>query len=195
MKPVKSTRAPAHDTRSRLLEIAEQMMSARGYEGVSIKDVASAAGVQTAAVFYHFPSKAALTAAALDSASGCLAGQIDALGVEEKDARARIENIVRNFGKLKQSGGTFCFGGVFAASLSGLPEEVIAAMHRFSEAFLAALTEALAALHPSRERAENRRKAEALLSAMVGALLLSRMHGEDEAYYRTMDGLLPSLIA
>lgn len=195
MKPTRSARPAEQDTRSRLLEIAERLMSARGYEGVSIKDVASAAGVQTAAVFYHFPSKAALTAAALDSAAGCLAGQVDALGADKTDARQRIENIVRNFGNLKQSNGTFCFGGVFAASLSGLPEPVIAAMHRFSEAFLAALSEALAALHPTRDDVEIRRRAEALLAAMVGALLFSRMHGEENAYYRTMDGLLPSLIA
>lgn len=42
---------------SRILQAAEELFSARGYAGVSVRDVAERAGVKKASVFYHFGSK------------------------------------------------------------------------------------------------------------------------------------------
>ncbi len=44
-------------TRQRLLEAAETLFSQRGFEGVTIRDLAAAAQVNVAAVNYHFTSK------------------------------------------------------------------------------------------------------------------------------------------
>ncbi|MEZ4386201.1 MAG: TetR/AcrR family transcriptional regulator [Candidatus Krumholzibacteriia bacterium] len=45
------------DTRSRLLEAAEQLFARHGFDGVSIRDIAAAAEVNVAAVNYHFQGK------------------------------------------------------------------------------------------------------------------------------------------
>ncbi|XWN31289.1 MAG: TetR/AcrR family transcriptional regulator [Devosia sp.] len=47
-------------TQARILDAAEQLFAERGYDGASIRDVASAAGVQVHAVGYHFGPKEAL---------------------------------------------------------------------------------------------------------------------------------------
>lgn len=52
-------------TRRRLLAEAERCFAARGIDGVSIRDITSAAGANTAAVHYHFGSKAGLVRAIL----------------------------------------------------------------------------------------------------------------------------------
>jgi len=49
---------PAGDreTRQQILEAARQLFLARGYKGVSMKDVAEAVQVTSAALYYHFPN-------------------------------------------------------------------------------------------------------------------------------------------
>lgn len=46
------------DTRSRILDIALELFSVQGYAGTSIVDIAGRLGTTTAALYYHFKSKA-----------------------------------------------------------------------------------------------------------------------------------------
>ena len=56
----------AEDTRERILDAAERLFSERGFDGTSIRDVTADAGVNLAAVHYHFGSKEDLLRAVLD---------------------------------------------------------------------------------------------------------------------------------
>ncbi|MGE0713019.1 MAG: TetR family transcriptional regulator [Planctomycetota bacterium] len=47
----------ATERAGRILEAADALFCARGYDGVSVRDVAQAAGVNKALVFYHYESK------------------------------------------------------------------------------------------------------------------------------------------
>jgi AcrR family transcriptional regulator len=58
------------DARARLIEAAMALFAEKGYEGTSVRDLATAAGVNVAAVSYHFGSKDALYHEALRA---CLA--------------------------------------------------------------------------------------------------------------------------
>jgi TetR/AcrR family transcriptional repressor of bet genes len=53
----------------RLLNCVLDLLVANGYEGISIRRVATAAGVSIGAVQHHFPTKDALLAAAMDRVS------------------------------------------------------------------------------------------------------------------------------
>ena len=55
--------APASDTKSRLLAVAERLFADHGFDGVSVRQLTTAAGVNLAAVNYHFGSKEGLLAA------------------------------------------------------------------------------------------------------------------------------------
>lgn len=48
------------ETRTRLLDVAELLFSERGYHGVSLREIVTAANVNVAAAHYHFGSKDAL---------------------------------------------------------------------------------------------------------------------------------------
>ena len=56
----------AEDTRERILDTAEQLFAEHGFDGTSIRDVTTAAGVNLAAVHYHFGSKEDLLRAVLE---------------------------------------------------------------------------------------------------------------------------------
>jgi AcrR family transcriptional regulator len=46
------------DTKQRILDIARELFARQGYTGTSIADIARELGTTTAALYYHFPSKA-----------------------------------------------------------------------------------------------------------------------------------------
>lgn len=50
------------ETRQRIIEAAEKLFALRGVEGVSIRDITKAAGVNLAAINYHFGTKYGLAA-------------------------------------------------------------------------------------------------------------------------------------
>src|SRR3954469_6513752 len=51
---------PPHETRTRILNAAEELFMQHGFEGTSMRLLTSSAGVNLAAVNYHFGSKDAL---------------------------------------------------------------------------------------------------------------------------------------
>ncbi len=60
-------RVPSTDARERLLTVAERLLLESGYDAVSVRAINSAAGMNPAAVHYHFGSKDALIAALLEA--------------------------------------------------------------------------------------------------------------------------------
>jgi AcrR family transcriptional regulator len=50
--------SPASSTKQRILGIARELFARQGYTGTSITDIARELGTSTAALYYHFPSKA-----------------------------------------------------------------------------------------------------------------------------------------
>jgi AcrR family transcriptional regulator len=56
----------AEPTRERILDAAEHLFAERGFDGASIRDVTTEAGVNLAAVHYHFGSKEDLLRAVLE---------------------------------------------------------------------------------------------------------------------------------
>jgi AcrR family transcriptional regulator len=48
----------ASSTKQRILDIARELFALQGYTGTSIADIARELGTTTAALYYHFPSKA-----------------------------------------------------------------------------------------------------------------------------------------
>jgi AcrR family transcriptional regulator len=58
--PKRAGRPPGRhpdETRERILNVAEELFANNGYNGTSLRDVARAAELQTAAIGYHYPSK------------------------------------------------------------------------------------------------------------------------------------------
>jgi AcrR family transcriptional regulator len=63
--PQASTRLSPADTKTRILDAAESLFVSGGFESMSMRQITSAAGVNLAAVNYHFGSKDALIQAVL----------------------------------------------------------------------------------------------------------------------------------
>jgi len=86
-----ATRMSAEDRRQQIVEVAVELFSLRGFNGVTTKEIADRTGVSQAIIFRHFPSKEAIYSAILDHKVRQAAEQIqghlqDAAG--RKDDRA-----------------------------------------------------------------------------------------------------------
>ena len=92
------TRPPVPRRRSRrdeILEIAVGLFAARGYHGVSMDDIGSAAGVTGPALYHHFAGKEAMLVAALIPVSeGLLHGGKDRVARHPDDARAALGDLI-----------------------------------------------------------------------------------------------------
>ena len=91
IRPIK----PQHETRTRILDAAEELFMQHGFEGTSMRHLTSRAGVNLAAVNYHFGSKHALIEAVFRR-------RLDPMNTERIAALERLqdispENIIRAF--------------------------------------------------------------------------------------------------
>ncbi|HYW03016.1 MAG TPA: TetR/AcrR family transcriptional regulator [Gammaproteobacteria bacterium] len=84
------------ETRYALLEAARALFSARGYDGVPVRHLAQAAGVNAAMVHYHFGSKAGLYREMLQLAATEVLDRVQAaLSHPGTDVNERIESLFR----------------------------------------------------------------------------------------------------
>jgi AcrR family transcriptional regulator len=79
------------DNRGRdVLAAAVELFAGRGFDATSIRDIATAAQVQPASVYYHYPSKEALLVAIVDRAAAQVAEQLRAAATDP-DPWSRLE--------------------------------------------------------------------------------------------------------
>jgi AcrR family transcriptional regulator len=71
------------DTRQRILAIAGELFARQGYSGTTIADIARELGTTTAALYYHFPSKAAILAGLLTGPLRSYMRLLDSLDSQE----------------------------------------------------------------------------------------------------------------
>jgi AcrR family transcriptional regulator len=92
------TGPPAPRRRSRrdeILEIAVGLFASRGYHGVSMDDIGSAAGVTGPALYHHFAGKEAMLVAALIPVSeGLLNGGRSRVARHPEDAQAALADLI-----------------------------------------------------------------------------------------------------
>jgi AcrR family transcriptional regulator len=94
LRPVK----PPHETRTRILDAAEELFMQHGFEGTSMRLLTAKAGVNLAAVNYHFGSKHALIEAVfrrrLDPMNAARIAELERL---ETSGSLSPESIIRAF--------------------------------------------------------------------------------------------------
>jgi AcrR family transcriptional regulator len=90
---------PPHETRTRILDAAEELFMQHGFEGASMRLLTSKAGVNLAAINYHFGSKHALIEAVfrrrLDPMNAARVAALDKLEAEGRAGDA--EQLIRAF--------------------------------------------------------------------------------------------------
>lgn len=83
------------ETRTRLLQEAQQLFALRGFRGASVRAITRAATANLGAITYHFGTKEALYNAVLESVLGRMAERVEASALRPGSGPDRIRAIVR----------------------------------------------------------------------------------------------------
>lgn len=89
-----NVRLRASQRREQLLDVVAPLLAERGYHGVSMEELADAAGVTKPVLYQHFDSKQALYLAAVGEAAAELEAQVGEALAGTPDNRARVEGAI-----------------------------------------------------------------------------------------------------
>lgn len=88
------TRLSAQDRRMQLLEVAGTLFAQHGFHGLSMEQLADAAGVSKPVLYQHFPSKRDLYLALVHDAIAEMESQVRKALEGTRDNRARVEGAI-----------------------------------------------------------------------------------------------------
>ncbi|HWH33348.1 MAG TPA: TetR/AcrR family transcriptional regulator [Egibacteraceae bacterium] len=88
------TRLSAQERRQQLLEVAGGLFAEHGFHGLSMEQLADAAGVSKPVLYQHFPSKRELYLALMQDAIAEMESQIRKALEGTRDNRARVEGAI-----------------------------------------------------------------------------------------------------
>ena len=78
-----------------IVDVAVQVFLRRGYDGASLDQVAEAAGIAKASIYYHVSGKEALLARGVGRALDALFAVLDEPGAKEGPAADRLRHVIR----------------------------------------------------------------------------------------------------
>lgn len=182
-------------TATRILDVAEELVQRRGFNGFSYADIASALGVTKAGLHYHYPSKADLGVHLIRRYSERFFERLAADSEGCKDVYSRLRAYAGLYSSaLKDQ--RFCLCGMLAAEFDTLPEGMRDEVMRFFERNEEWLMRELAA---GRERGEIAFEgapedlARVVFSALEGAMLIARPHRDSTRFQAAVEHLLATL--
>jgi TetR/AcrR family transcriptional repressor of nem operon len=184
------------DTKQTIMDAARAMVQARGYNGLSFRELAKEVGVKSASIHYHFPTKGDLGAAlarryadeAIEIFDGFLAGS--------QDIGSCIKKYTDVFRSALSNNNRMCLCGIMAAEHDDLPPEVRIEVDRFTDVNIQWLVKLLSRGKSKAATDAVRRRALAIFAAVEGAQLVARGRGDIAVYDETIEayraaGLLP----
>jgi TetR/AcrR family transcriptional repressor of nem operon len=191
---VTQTQAPA-GTAQRILDVAEELVQRRGYNGFSYADIAGELGITKASLHYHFASKAELGEALIDRYSARFTEALERIDGTCSGARAKLNAYADLYADVLRED-RMCLCGMLAAEYQTMPERMHGSVIRFFDHNLTWLAGVLAEGQSDGELSFDGSPADAaqtVLSTLQGAMLVARPYGElarfQAAAARTIDSL------
>lgn len=182
------TEAPA-DTKQKILDRARVTVQARGYAGLSFRELAKDVGIKSSSIHYYFPSKGELGGALAHKYTDDFAAYLDDLMTQGLDQSALFQKYTDVFRDTLRNENRMCLGGIMAAEHTELPVEVQVEVFRFSEMNIAWLARVLALRNRAKaSEATLQLRAMSIFAAVEGAQLVSRGRN-DIAVYENIVGM------
>ena len=113
------------DTKTALLETAEDAVRSRGFDGFSYADLSDAIGIRKASIHYHFQTKAALSVALLDRYHKTLDAKCAEINEHHETAAARLRAMIDVYREALDEGNKMCLCVSLIASRESLSDEAM----------------------------------------------------------------------
>ena len=168
------------DTKTEILDLAENLLLDRGFNGFSYADISSVLGIKNAAVHYYFPTKSDLGVAVIQRAKQRFTDWTRGERMTGRSAAEKLEAFFRLYLRFLEAGQQVCLGGALETDFKTLPAEMQAETQKFASVFLVWMEEVLEEgrkKHVFSFPGEARDQAILILSSLQGALQMTRAVG------------------
>ena len=172
--------ASQKDTKTEILDLAENLLLDRGFNGFSYADISSVLGIKNAAVHYYFPTKSDLGVAVIQRAKERFTGWTQGERMAGRSAAEKLEAFFRLYLRFLDAGQQVCLGGALETDFKTLPAEMQVETQKFASTFLVWMEGVLEEGRGKRIFSfpgEAKDQAILILSSLQGALQMTRAAG------------------
>lgn len=173
-------------TSEKILDVAQSLVVAGGYNGFSYADISDAVGIRKASIHHHFPTKAELVQVLVDRYTQRAEFGLKSLREHVPGPVEQLQAYLNYWQKcILDASEPFCVCAMLAAEIQMLPEPVAAHVRRHFENLAAWLTSVLKAgvekklFRLARSPEE---EAQILMASVHGAMLSARALGEPSLF-------------
>ena len=163
-----------------ILNMAEDLLQYKGFNGFSYAHIASELGVKNAAIHYHFPTKEDLSRAVIKRYRDRFQLWINNSRVKDLSPEEKLDWFLSIYNDMRLDQGKVCLVGSMEVEYNTLPEGLQAEVEALHRELLAWLQTMLAEGRESgvfHFHGEPANKAALLLSSLQGALQMARALG------------------
>jgi len=175
------------DTRTKILDLAEDLTQRKGFNGFSYLDLAAAIGVKNSSIHYHFKAKADLALALVSRAREAHVEALSAMDQEYQAPEERLNAMVTHF-KNYLNNQRICMCGMMAAEFESVNPDVRKALALYFKDLQNWLTKQFAQMGHS----DPQGSALQFLCALEGSLLLARLDGDKSIVNRSVENFFTS---
>lgn len=172
-------------TEDKILEVAQSLLRQKGFNAFSYADISKEVGIRKASIHYYYPSKSDLGLALVDSYKTSLKEELAKLDQEGGSPEERL----KAFSQMYKSGlkeDKLCLCGMLASDFCGLDapvQEAVKDFYSLLENWMSKLLEEGVKKKSWKLKSSVEVETRKVLSFLLGAQLLSRMHGKSGCTY------------
>jgi TetR/AcrR family transcriptional regulator, transcriptional repressor for nem operon len=187
---------PDAGTATRILDVAEQFVQVRGFNGFSYADISAELGITKAALHYHFAGKADLGRALIVRYASRFAEALADVDAAAGAASARLAGYADLYRQVLHDQ-RMCLCGMLAAEYQTLPQPMQHAVLAFfdqNEHWLEGVLEEGREAGILQFGGTARATARLIIGSLEGAMLIARPYGDEARFQAAADSLLAGLI-
>jgi TetR/AcrR family transcriptional repressor of nem operon len=185
------------DTKTALLDCAQELTQTRGLNAFSFKDLARKVGIRTASVHHHFPTKGDLGRELVARYRERFRSELASIDAGTRSARRKLRRFTALFRATLREGDRLCLCGMLAAEYTTLPAPVrreVRSFYEETEGWLASVLrqgrkDGVFEYHGAPGAA-----ARTFLAALEGAMITARAFGDERRLEKAARWVLASAL-
>ena len=185
-----------NSTRNLILDSAQALAQARGFNAFSYADIATELGVKKASIHYYFPSKHDLEMELLERYTAGFSAELNCIESKAKGSVERLRLYIDLY-SATLSNNQICLGGMMASDVGALPEQLVPTLSYFFKVQIDWLTKVIKDGKNNGELnfAESEQsQASVFLSALQGGLLIANAMNDTAVFKRLKNTLIAQLL-
>lgn len=183
------------DTKTQILDVAQDLIQRFGVNGMSYQDISESVGIRKASVHTHFPKKEDLVTALLDRYSDRFLRIVDGILASSDTPEVKLRRYCGLYEATLSSGNQdkACLCAMLGAELAALNDPSIERVRRFyqdNEVQIVALLEQGRQTGDFRCSGDLKTVAALIFSLLEGGMLVARAHGGTEQFHQIIEQMI-----